>query len=257
MELLKALIFNFKKRAGGSGEEAGDDSAPGRRCHNLPLAGPLRTRAGKGSAGLWVAVPRRKRSPGRQEPPGSLHARQLRGGGGGTGNRFSQQQRREKAGAERAGRKGREPSPRAAPDPGHPRDSQMLSARIPRLCQDQGSWGSAGAAVRIPRALLRAPAATGHSPERTSGELTAPPTKTAAASTADPGSPRGAIALSLRPPPPGRHVPGSGSECSSGDRRRTGLVLAGFSPRAEQPARQGSSLRPHPPQPSPAPPLPA
>ena len=32
---------------------------------------------------------------------------------------------------------------------------------------------------------------------------------------------------SLRPPPPGPHVPGSGSECSSGDRRRTGLVLAG------------------------------
>lgn len=253
MGLLKPLIFK-KIFKGGGGEDAGDDSAPGRRCHNLPLAGPLRTRGGKGSAGLRVALARRKRSPGRQGPPGSLHARPLRGGGGGTGNRFSQQQRE---GGSRAGGKGREPSPRAAPDPGHPSDSQMLSARIPRLCQDQGSWGLSGAAVRIPRALLRAPAATGHSPEGTSGELTAPPTKTAAASTADPGSPRGAIAQSLRPPPPGRHVPGSGSECSSGARGRTGLVLAGFSPRAAQPARQGSSLRPHPPQPSPAPPLPA
>lgn len=61
----------------------GGDSAPGARCHDLPFAGPLRTRAGKGSAGLQVAGPGRKGSRGRQEPAGSLHARQLRGGAGG------------------------------------------------------------------------------------------------------------------------------------------------------------------------------
>lgn len=116
---------------------------------------------------------------------------------------------------------------RAAPCPGHP-GTPRCSEPDPVAEQGAGNSGRGGAvgstgpdpsgpwlpSVRRPNSP-GVPTRTKHSPGATSGELTAPPTNTEAASTADPGSPHGAIAASLCPPRPGRRVPDPGERCSS------------------------------------------
>lgn len=134
-----------------------------------------------------------------QDLAGSPHPGQLRGGGG--GNRSSEKPASTvKAGAPQAGREGSEPSRSSANSRATPGQLAVQSPH-PATGRDHSCAGRSGAAVSIPSPFLRAPALTGNSPGATSGKLTAPPTKTAAVRTADPGSPREAIARSLRPPP--------------------------------------------------------
>lgn len=112
-------------------------------CHDLPLAGPLRTReARKGSSGLRGAPPSRKRTGEKQHRPG--HYTPESSEVGAEGNRSSEGPAKTRAG--RKGGTGAVATRRARPGP--PPDSQTFSARIPRLCQDKGSSGRGGAALR-------------------------------------------------------------------------------------------------------------
>lgn len=104
--------------------------------------------------------------------------------------------------------------------PGPPRDTQMFRAgfrsragREPLKARRGCGLNQPGPAMplapfRVQTRLSSTwrPRGTTHSPGATSSELTAPPTNTAAESTADPGSPHGAIAASLHPPLPGCRV---------------------------------------------------
>lgn len=125
------------------------------------------------------------------------------------------------------------------------RDSAQLSA---------GTGAARGLRSRSLASPRRAPAPTGNSPGATSGELTVPATKTAAASTAKSGSPREAIAASLRPLP--------GAAASRDLAGGAGPELAGARSGQARPPRAASPaldppLQPHPPGLRPAAPRPA
>lgn len=131
------------------------------------------------------------------------------------------QKRRGKEGGSPAGGWGRIPAaPRAAPCPGHPgttRCSEPDSVAERDASNSRRGWAAGSispeppcpslpSACRPDSAAPGVPAGTTHSPGATSSELRAPPTNTAAESTADPGSPHGAIAASLHSPLPGCRV---------------------------------------------------
>lgn len=115
---------------------------------------------------------------------------------------------------------------RAAPARGHPgtprcSEPDPVAEQGARNSGRGGAVGSTGPDQSSPwlPSLCRpnslgVPTRTKHSPGAMSGELTAPPTNTEAASTADPGSPHGAIAESLCPSCPGFDVPNPGRRCS-------------------------------------------
>ncbi|KAL0596402.1 hypothetical protein AAY473_034350 [Plecturocebus cupreus] len=161
---------------------------------------------GKGVRGVLRRAAAEKAPP---RKPWCLRPAQLTAGG----HKSLEEARGGKAGGE-----GREPLPRTAPCPDRPGTASCSAPGSRGCARKRAPRGAAGLPNR-PLASFRAagtqfstgaPGPTGHSPGATSGELTAPPTKTAAARAAAPGSARGAIAGSFRPPLPGRRVPRSG-----------------------------------------------
>lgn len=156
MELLRALRFKLKQTKKRGGRK------PATTAHRVAGVTIFRSRAlggrgqERGPRGSGSPCPGGSAPQEGKGPPGPLRARQLRGGGAGAGNRFSQQPRRGKAGAQRAGRKGREPSPRAAPDPGRPSTARRPAPRSRRCATTREAGGSA-AQQSGPLALSRAP----------------------------------------------------------------------------------------------------
>lgn len=121
-----------------------------------------------------------------------------------------QKRRGKEGGSPAGGWGGTRAAPRAAPCPGHPgtprcSEPDSVAEQDASNSRRGGAAGSTSpdppcpslpSACRPDSAAPGVPAGTTHSPGATSSELTAPPTNTAAESTADPGSPHGAIAAS-------------------------------------------------------------
>lgn len=150
MELPKVL--KYKTKLGGGLATTTHRVA----CVDLPLVGLLRTSAARGPRGFKVRSPagsareEAKTRPGPYTPDSSE--------GRARGNRSSEERERGgKAGPGQAGREGREPSPRAAPGPGHPPTARCSALGSRGCARARAAQGAAGlpsgplASSRAPR----------------------------------------------------------------------------------------------------------
>lgn len=205
MELPKVLKYKTR-RGGGGGRRRQRTRHPVSRSSAHGAFEDKRARKGVRGSPKCSARPEAKRTRRSQlPPPGTAQ----KGAPGVTGPQRSPREERR--------REGRDGSPRLAP---HPARATLQQPDV--LCRDPGAAPGRRQLRALPGCRPdhsppppeRPQAPEGHSPGAISGELTAPPTKTAAARTADPRSPRGAIAAFLRPSSPERRVRGSCRQCS-------------------------------------------